>query len=177
MHRKFRLAADMPDTKVLMVIDDSEASKRAVRYLAGLVGRRRHFHIILAHVLPPLPPELLEHGGSEDPGREAELEREMKTEQGQWIAAAEKSAQKDLDRASGILKNGGVGRRSVRMLFCAPGEGRQAVDAVLNIARRYRCRTIIVGRRSVSRFHELFSQELPEGLLRRGQGFCIWVIE
>src|SRR6266566_2771117 len=77
----------MVNTRLLVVLDDSVASRRAVKYVAKFVGKRRAFRICLVHVLPPLPPELLEHGGSEDPAKEAQLEADLKVEQHRWISA------------------------------------------------------------------------------------------
>ena len=56
------------DSRLLVIVDDSVASKRAVRYVGKFVGKRRGFRIRLVHVLPSLPPELLEYGGSNPAG-------------------------------------------------------------------------------------------------------------
>ena len=53
----------MADKRLLVILDGSPISKRAVKYVASWVGRRRGFRLCLAHVLPPLPAGLLEHGG------------------------------------------------------------------------------------------------------------------
>ena len=165
------------DTRLLLVTDDSAVSRRAVRYVGKFIGRRRGFRICLVHVLPPLPPELLEHGGSEDPAKEAQLELDLKAEQGRWISAARKASQKGLDKARVTLQRAGMSAGAVQTLFCEPGDGPNAADDILNMARGCRCRTVVVGRKSVSWFREVFSQDLSEELLRRGKGFCIWAIE
>jgi nucleotide-binding universal stress UspA family protein len=165
------------DTRLLVVLDDSAASRFAVKYVAKFVGKRRGFRICLVHVLPPLPPSLLEHGGSEDPAKETLLEVDLKAEQHHWISAAKKTSQKGLDEARATLRKAGVSTGKVQALFCEPGEGPNAADAILNMARGCHCRTVVVGRQSVSWFHELFSQELSEELLRRGKGFCVWAVE
>lgn len=167
----------MADTRLLIVLDGSATSKRAVKYAASLVGRRRGFRLCLVHVLPPLPARLLEHGGAENPTREARLEVDLKAEQQRWISAAKNTSQKDLDNARLTLRKAGIPANSIQTLFCDPDEGRNAADDILAMASGCKCSTIVVGRQSVSWFHELFSQELPEELLRRGKGFSIWVIE
>jgi nucleotide-binding universal stress UspA family protein len=167
----------MVDTNLLVVLDDSAASRRAVKYVSKFIGRRMGFRICLVHVLAPLPPELLEHGGSEDPAQEVRLGADLTAEQHGWISAAKKTFQKNLDEARAILRNEGISGRTVQASFCEPGEGPNAADAILNMARRCQCRTVVVGRHSVSWFHELFSQELSEELLRRGKGFCVWAVE
>ena len=165
------------DTRLLLVFDDSDASIRAVRYVAKLVARRRQFRICLVYVLPPLPPAMMEHGGSQDPLEEGRLDLALRTEQGRWISTAKERAQKWLDQAVTILRRAGVSGRAVRTLFCDPGEGQEAADLLLSMAKECQCQTVVVGRRSVSWLHELFSQDLSEELLRRGKGFCIWAIE
>lgn len=167
----------MVDTRLLVVRDDSVASRRAIKYVGKFVGKRKAFRICLVHVLPPLPPELLEHGGSEDPGKEASLEAEQKVAQHRWISAAKNASLKGLHEDRAVLRKVGISSRTVTAAFCEPGEGRDATDAILRIARGRRCRTVVVGRQSVSWFHELFSHDLSEEILRRGKGFCVWAVE
>ena len=53
-------------TRLLVLVDESPASKRAVSYVARMVGRRRGFQLCLAHLLPPLPAGLMEFRGAEN---------------------------------------------------------------------------------------------------------------
>src|SRR5579872_1051663 len=163
----------MVDTRLLVVIDDSAASRRAVKYVGKFVGKRRGFRICLVHVLPPLPPGLLEHGGSENPGKEARLGVHLKGEQHRWISAAKKASQKYLDEARAILRIAGSSAGNVKALSCELGENQDAADVILNMARTRHCRTIAVGRQSFSWFHKLFSEQLSAELLRRGKDFCV----
>ncbi len=167
----------MLDTRLLIVVDESAASERAVKYVGKFAGKRRGFHICLAHVLPPLPPRLLEHGGASIPEKEARLEADLKSEQRRWISDAKKRLQKVLDKARAILQKAGVPAGAIQTLFCEPEEGPYAAESILNMAKECRSRTVVVGRQSVSWFHELFSQDLPEELLRHGKGFCVWAVE
>ena len=167
----------MVNTRLLVVRDDSVASRRAVKYVGRFVGKRRAFRICLVHVLSPLPPELLEYGGSEDPVKEAQLEADLKVEQHRRISAAKKASQRGLHEDRAVLQKARISARTVKAAFCEPGEGKDAADAILRMARRRRCRTVVVGRQSVSWFHELFIHDLSEELLRRGKGFCVWAVE
>jgi hypothetical protein len=167
----------MLDTRMLIVVDESAASERAVKYVGKFVGKRRGFHICLVQVLPPLPPRLLEHGGAEIPAKEAQLEAELKSEQRRWISHAKKRLQKVLDKARVILRKAGIPAAAMQTLFCEPEEGPYAAESILNMARECRSLTVVVGRKSVSWFHELFSQDLSEELLRHGKGFSVWAVE
>ena len=103
---------NMIETRILLAIDDSPASMRAVTYAAHLVGRRRGFRFCIVHVLPPFPPRLLEHGGTETSAKD------LKAEQHLWLAAARKTYQKGLDEAGAKLRKAGVPRGAIQLLFC-----------------------------------------------------------
>jgi len=50
----------MRDSKLLLVVDESIASKRALDYVSGIVVWRQDVRVCLTHALPSLPPELRE---------------------------------------------------------------------------------------------------------------------
>ena len=52
-----------------------------MKYVGTFVGKRKGFQISLLHVLAPVPTGLLEHGGSENPLKEARLDAEEKAKQ------------------------------------------------------------------------------------------------
>jgi hypothetical protein len=60
--------------RILVAVDELEASRRAVRYVADMLGGKPGFHVGLVHL--ELPPRMLEWGGSEDPDREAAISSE-----------------------------------------------------------------------------------------------------
>lgn len=162
---------------LFIAVDASPASARAVNYVAGFLCGHSGFRITLVHIPPPFPPELLEHGGAENPAKEEELQTELRDQQRQWTLAAKKSVEKSLKNAQSILREAGITEECIRILFCEPCEVPDAADSILNMARECNCRTIVIGRELSYRFHELFGQELAQELLRRGKGFSIWVIE
>ena len=59
--------------RILLAIDESENAHRLVQYVGSLLGRASDVSITLFHVLKPMPRELQEHGGSENPVAEAQL--------------------------------------------------------------------------------------------------------
>lgn len=167
----------MVDTSLLVVLDGSAASKRAVKYVGKVVGNRRGIRICLLDVLPPLPSELLEHGGSENPRKEARLGADQKARQHRWISTANQASQKELDEARAILRTAGISAGAVKAVTCEPGANQDAADVILDVARECKCRTVVVARQSVSWFHELFGEQLSDELHRRGKEFCVWAIE
>lgn len=171
------MSENTEDSRIFVVLDDSDASLRAVRYVAEFVGRRKQFRICMVHVLPPLPPSLQEHGGSGNPSEERRLDLALRREQARWITNSKERAQKCLDQAGAILKKAGVPGSAVQMLFCEPGEPEETADTLLKMAAECKCHTVVVARQSVSWLHEWLSRDISEELLRRGKGFCVWAVE
>ena len=71
--------------KLLIAVEDSEASMKAVAYVSQMMRGREHIQICLFHVLPPIPPKLLEFGGAENPNKEKILSTDLKVAQAQWM--------------------------------------------------------------------------------------------
>src|ERR671939_359230 len=70
-----RKAKSMHNAKnILIAVDASEASYRAVTYVGEIIGGRRDFRVCLLHVLPPLPQECLDDTG--DAGRQQQEPQE-----------------------------------------------------------------------------------------------------
>src|SRR4249919_514199 len=74
-------------SRIMIAIDDSEHSARALRYVGTLLRDTYDVHVTLFHVLKPMPRELLEHGGSEDPSGEVRLATELQQNQENWVRA------------------------------------------------------------------------------------------
>ena len=68
-------------SRILIAVDGSEHSARALRYVGTLLRDARDVQVTLFHVLKPMPRELLEHGGSEDPAEEIRLAKELQQDQ------------------------------------------------------------------------------------------------
>lgn len=165
-----------PAARVLLVVDRSQASQRAIRYTATVLNCCENLTLYLAHVLPALPPELLEFGGAEDPNKEAALQARLRADQERWDTAAKTRAQQMLQRAEQVLTNG-MPAAHFEIEYLEPENGQESADELLELGRRRCCSTIVVGHKSHSWFRELVGHDLVEELLRRGKGFAIWVIE
>lgn len=162
---------------VLIALDASEASMRAVSYVAGMLHMHKDLRVYLLHVLPPIPPELLEYGGSEDPQKEQALSEELRQTQTQWVDQVKKDAEPIFERAKAILQEGGVSPDMVEAEFSTSIHRPDIVRDVLETASSWHCSTIVVGRRSHSWLKEHLGRHVSEDLARRGQGFAIWTIE
>lgn len=163
--------------KILIAVDDSEVSHRAVDYVAEMIGRRRGYAVYLFHVLPPFPPGLLEHGGSENPDTEKQLEEQMRDKQARWLAEAKRTSQSLLDKAKAILHDAGVPARAITSQFYAPISGENLISDILLTAQTDHCDTIVVGRETFSGLQRVFRHHVADDLIRRGHNHTIWVVE
>jgi nucleotide-binding universal stress UspA family protein len=168
----------MPDiARLLVVVDESPGSKRALEYTGKMLGGRRGFQIRLLQLLPPLPPELLEFGGAENPGKEAVLEKELRQQQKQWIAAAKLSAKPALNEAVKTLRKSGVAARNIQCAYSDPTDSGGTARVVLEQARATGCRTLVLGHHAHSWFREIAGGHLAEHILRHASGISVWVVQ
>jgi nucleotide-binding universal stress UspA family protein len=163
--------------KILVAVDDSEASTRAVRYVGSIVGRKRGFVARLLHVLNPLPPELREFRGAENGNEEVKLEGELIEKQEPLIARSESEAWPALERAKSILKKAGMPAEAIETEFWESVSRGDLANDILEVGRLNDCGTIVVGRESFSWLREMFHHHVADELVRKGQGFTLWVVE
>ncbi len=167
----------MKHTKFLVVVDESPAAKRALRYVAKITARRRDFRVCLSHTLPTPPPELLEFGGSEDPEQESLLDARLKTEQKRWVVTAKKRLQPIPDQANSVLRKAGVAAGAIETGVCYPADGCAAAAEIIALARTRKCDTVVIGRDSLSWLGELIHGDPAEEIVRAAKGFTVWVVE
>jgi len=163
--------------RFLIAIDKSEASFKTVTYVSRVLRGHSDAQVRLFHVLPPIPPELLEFGGAEQPQLEQRLSDELRQNQARWIETAKRNVQESLDKASAILLEGGLSSDRVSTTFSSPIHRPDVVREILDAAQTWGCGTLVVGRHSRSWIRELGSSHVGEELVRKGQGFAVWVVE
>jgi nucleotide-binding universal stress UspA family protein len=163
--------------KILIAVNDTEPSRKAVTYVGRLMRGRPDAHVRLFHVLPPTPPEVLESGGTEDPNREERLSAELRRARLQWTEQAERAVRPSLEAASQILVKHGLDARHITTAFSAsihkPDVGREVIEEAV----RWDCATIVVGRHALPWMKEMFYRHVGEELLQHAQGFAVWVVE
>jgi nucleotide-binding universal stress UspA family protein len=162
---------------VLVVVDATEPSRRALQYVGRVLADRDRVDYHLAYIAPHLPPALLESGGSELPEREEQIESDMRLEQRRWTAVADRKAAQVFRTARATLQQAGVAAACIHTCVSSPLDARKTVDAVLLMARDEACRTVVVGHRAHAWFHGFAGGHLAEQLVRSGKGLAVWVID
>lgn len=157
--------------RILLAVDESEHSRRVVRYVGSLLRGVSDVALTLFHVLRPMPRELLEHGGSENPAVEAQLSLQLRDEQAAWIRKEAEAECHILKRACETLTQSGFDTSRVRLKY---GHEDDIAGNILEEARVGRHETIVVGRHGASRG---FGGRVTDQLLREATGFALWVVE
>ena len=160
--------------RVLLAVDESENSHRVVQYVGSLLRRTPDVAVTLFHVLKPMPRELLEHGGSENPAAEAQLSVQLHSEQDAWIRKERESECHVLRKACETLTQSGFDMSHVALKF---GHEDDIARNILEEARSGHHETIVVGRHGMSRIKRIFGGGVTDQLLRDAKGLAIWVVE
>src|SRR5918912_1187811 len=135
---------------ILVAVDYSEASDRAVSYVAQITGGSKGFQILLFHIPAPMPPGLLEFGGAEDPRPERRAEADLRRAQAAWVEQVEKTAQPIFAKAKSILYQAQVPEEVVKTQVFTPPAEQDLDTSILEAARVNGCGTVVVGRESFS---------------------------
>jgi nucleotide-binding universal stress UspA family protein len=162
---------------LLVVIDSSEASARAVRYLARFFGERRDARFCLTPLTPRLPATLLETGGAEEPEREHRIESELRQAQERWMADTVDSSADVVGLATTMLCRAGAPAEAISVCQTSPQDNQTLVDELLIVAREARCQTIVVGHFAHSWFSGMGGGHLAEHLVRAAKGLAVWVVD
>jgi nucleotide-binding universal stress UspA family protein len=159
----------MTNNELLVVVDESPATKKALQYVAQMAAGRRDFRVCLAHSRLAPPRQLVGFRGAEK-GR-------LRAYKSRWIAAGEITEQRALARANAVLRRGGLAREAIEAHYCYLMDGSLATQEILRLARARKCDTVVIGRKALSWLGELIHGDPAEEIVRQGKGFTIWVVE
>lgn len=134
--------------RILLAVDESPASERAVAYVAEMSAGRPEQYVHLVHVTAP-----------GEPASETEASKQLLSAmQAQLVAAGIQDDHVD------------------KGMLTVPNQ-EDFVDALLDAARDQSCDTIVVGRTSLPWYREAFHHHPADELVRRAKGFTLWVVE
>jgi nucleotide-binding universal stress UspA family protein len=167
----------MDSQKLLVTIDDSAASERAVVQVARRMQDQSAYHILLLHMARPVPPKLLEHGGSEDPQEEQRIEAELDAAQVAWRQQTTQAAQPVFVKARAILQEANIPEQAIETQIYIPVPGQDITTAIVDVAHDMGCGTVVVGRSSFSWMHELLQPHVADKLSQAEHAFKLWVVE
>ena len=145
--------------KILVAVDGSETSDRAVRYVGNFASQIDDVLICLLHVYPEPPPDYYQQGGRLDAYRRKR----------------DKVAKMMLNEAAYVLERRGVPAGKVTKRICM-AEGKPISQVVLDIQAEGPFGTVVAGKRGVSKAEEFLFGSISNALARHSRKFCSWIV-
>lgn len=164
-------------TRILVAIDNPERSTRILQYVGEMIRGKVNTKVRLFHIMTPIPPELREHGGSEDPVKEEQLSQELRAAQSRWIEEQRKTFAPMLRKLKANLVECGVPSQSISIDSCACVQEARLDQCLLEAAEAWNAGTIVVGWEGFPIFKESVKRHIAENLIRKGQHLTIWVVK
>jgi nucleotide-binding universal stress UspA family protein len=163
--------------QVLVAIDDSTASERAVEYVGRLLADRYESRLKLLHVLTPVPAGLLDFEGARSPQGDWKVDEEFEQAREKWLRQGEVEYGPIFDRLAAILSDLGVPDGHVSRGLAVAGPGDSVGRVMVREAKQHGCNTIAVGRGSLPWYEDMFHRHVSTDLVREAEGLTVWVVE
>jgi nucleotide-binding universal stress UspA family protein len=160
--------------RILVAVDESEHSERAVRYVGGLLRGMSDAKVMLFHVLKPMPRKFLEHGGSENPSVEGRLGDQLRKDQDEWSRKERGAESPILLKLREVLEQTGFPPSRVTLKF---GHEDDVARNILEEVREGRYETIVLGRHGAAGQRRWFGGGVTEQVLRDASGLAVWIVD
>lgn len=145
--------------KILLAVDGSETSARAVVYVSRIAPLIENVEICIINVYPQPPPDYYTQGGRLN----------------KYITMRESRATAMFTEATKILTEAGVAkdRLSQRVIMA---EGRTISEVVLDVQAEGDYGTVVAGKRGVSKAEEFLFGSISNALARHSKKFTSWIV-
>jgi nucleotide-binding universal stress UspA family protein len=146
------------DKHLLIAVDEADSSRRAVQYVADVLGGVPGFTATLLSVIPSAEPDFFD------------TDEEMRA----WLKEKTDEANTVLEEYRRTLVRSGFPEHAVDYRACVE-EGRSLSDAILD-TRCDRC-TLVVGRSHKSKDAEFLFGSTSSRLIHESRNRAVWVVE
>jgi nucleotide-binding universal stress UspA family protein len=164
--------------KMLLAVDGSELSNKAVEHVGNVVCQCKDFEITLLHVVD-IPPSLREHEGSIDPDRERMIEKELADRRDEWLEERCNELEKTIFQpARQVLKNKGVTKDTASIHTKVAADVHSDVAfAIINEAKQGDYGILVIGRRGKSTLKEFLMGAVVHKVMHQQKNCAVWVVE
>jgi len=145
---------------LLIAVDQSESSKRAVLYVADFLGGFPGFRVTLLSIIPEPEEDFFDKEG----------------ERIAWVKKKEGDIRQMLENYRRVLIQSGFPEDKV-VTSSHVGEGKSMAEAILETRCGLSCCTIVVGRHHHSKTEEFLFGSTSSKLVREARNCAIWVVE
>ncbi|HDD35196.1 MAG TPA: universal stress protein [Candidatus Desulfofervidus auxilii] len=158
--------------KILVAIDGSEPSMKAVRYVGETVKGCKDVKIVLFSVLPEMPKGLDELLGTDYVSVVPHI-KERLGDLGQLRLRQEEEMKKALENAKEVLKSAGIPEKNIEIAVRRKKEG--IAKDILREVESGHYDTIVVGRRGIS--GAFFFGSVSDKVIKYAHNCAVWVID
>jgi len=148
------------DKHFLIAVDESESSKRAVLYVADIVGGFPGFRVTLLSIIPKPEEDFFD----------------SEAEETAWLKEKTGAANRTLENYRQIMIQAGFPPEKVRIRSCV-GEEKSFAEAILDTRCDLTCCTVVVGRHHKSKTEEFLFGSTSSKLIHEAKGCAVWVVE
>jgi nucleotide-binding universal stress UspA family protein len=145
---------------ILIGVDESENSRRAVSYVGKLLGGLPRFNLILLHIINE--PE--EDFFADD------------AERNRWMVEKQEIAERAVDAAKAVLVGEGFAPERIfpliKVRYCP-----SIAECILHEAEASQSETIVIGRKGVSRKEEFLFGSVSNRIIHQAKDCTVWVVE
>lgn len=146
--------------RFLVAVDETETSRRALRYLGQVTGSAQDLEIMLLHIYPEPPPNYLAHGNTL-----AAYQQEK-----------EEIATRIFSQAVEVLDSFSIPEARIKNMTRMATAGEAISNAIIQVQKEGGFGTVIVGKRGVSKAEEFLFGSISNSLVRNSKDFTVWVV-
>jgi nucleotide-binding universal stress UspA family protein len=157
---KERDRSQIGEKHFLIAVDKTESSKRAVLYVADMVGGFPGFRATILSVIPEPEEDFFE---SEE-------------EQISWTKTKMEETNRMLENYRQVMIQAGFSPEKVRVRACVGSDATYA-DAILSMRCDLSCCTVVVGRHHKSKAEEFLFGSTSSKLIHDAKNCAVWVVE
>lgn len=161
------------DKGILVGVDPSEESMRAVRYVASILGGRDRpeWRVHLIHVVRALELLTVSYDPFFVPDERVEW---MKRVEQQHMEEVRAKMGTTFEEARKVLEEAGIRRKRIETEIISGAYSR--ASTLVEEARKRQCGTIVVGRRGLSKIEEFFLGRVSSKVLQMASDKTVWIV-
>jgi nucleotide-binding universal stress UspA family protein len=148
------------DKHLLVAVDQTDNSKRAVLYVADFLGGFPGFQVTLFSIIPEPDEDFFD----------------TEADKAVWASQKIEEANKMLENYRQVLFHSGFPEDKVHIRSCV-NEAKALSDVILQSQCGLHCCTVVVGRQHKSKTEEFLFGSTSSRLVREAKGCAVWVVE
>jgi nucleotide-binding universal stress UspA family protein len=146
--------------KILLAVDASENSRRAVSYVSQMIGGLKGFNVIFMHVINPPEEDFFPSPSEHD----------------NWLQQYRFKIESLLEKYRQILIRDGFDPKALALRIVIRNRPSIA-ECILEEQNRLGCSTIVVGRQGLSRSEEILFGSVSSKLVSHAKSCTVWIVE